>query len=104
MLFNGITLFPLLPALSLENILVSMKGIESKWDGIGEKLCVPLQTRQEIRIQYSNDSDCLRAVLLYVLTLHPRFSWRCIINALHWIREHEVADRIQSYSEPVAGM
>ena len=81
-----------------------MKGIESKWDRIGENLCVPLQTRQEISTQHSNDTDCLRAILLYALTLHPRFSWRCIINALHWIREHKVAEQIQDYSEPVAGM
>ena len=84
--------------------MAALRGIEGSWDDIGEWLCVPEETRQEIRTQHSIDSEQLRAVILYVLTLHPRSSWRCIINALHWMSEHQVAERIQDYSEPVTGM
>ena len=83
---------------------MALRGIERGWDGIGFRLCVPLETRQEIRSQHSTYSDCLRAVLLYALTLHPRSSWRCVINALHWMEEHQVAELIQDYSEPVTGI
>ena len=84
--------------------MVTLKRIEDKWNTFGWWLYVPYETRQEIRTQHSTDSDRLRAVILYVLTLHPRASWRCFINALHWIEEHQVAERIQDYSEPVTGM
>ena len=59
---------------------------------------------EEIRTQHSTDSDRLRAVILYVLTLHPRASWRCFIDALHRMGEFQVPERIQDYSEPVTGM
>ena len=84
--------------------MAALRGIEGRWDYIGRWLCVPKQTRQEIRRQYSTDSERLKAVILYVLTLHPRSSWRCIIRALHDLCEHQVAERIQDYSEPVTGM
>ena len=84
--------------------MAALRGIEGKWNDIGKWLSVPEETREEIRSQHSTDSDRLRAVILYVLTLHPRSSWRCVINALHWMEEHQVAERIQDYSEPVTGM
>ena len=104
-LFNGVCyLFPLVPALTVENIMAALRGIEGRWNDIGEWLYVPWQTRQEIGSQHSTDSDRLRAVILYILTLHPRSSWRCFICALHGMREHQVAEQIQYYSEPVTGM
>ena len=104
-LFNGVCyLFPLVPALTVENIMAALRGIEERWNDIGGWLYVPGEIRQEIRSQHSTDSDRLRAVILYVLTLHPRSSWRCVIRALHEMREHQVAERIQYYSEPVTGM
>ena len=104
-LFNGVCyLFPLVPALTVENIMAALRGIEGKWDYFGKQLCVPDETREEIRSQHSTDSDRLRAVILYALTLHPRSSWRCVINTLHWMGKHQVAERIQDYSEPVTGM
>ena len=84
--------------------MAALRGIERRWNDIGECLYVPWPTRLEIRSQHSTDSDRLRAVILYFLTLHPRSSWRCVINALHWMKEHQVAEQIQDYSEPVTGM
>ena len=84
--------------------MAALRGIEGRWNDIGECLYVPDETLDEIRSQYSTDSDRLRAVILYALTLHPRSSWRCVISALHIIGEHQVAERIQDYSEPVTGM
>ena len=102
---NGLCyLFPLVPALTIDNILQALRGTEARWDKLGRGLCVPDETRQEIWTQNSTNSDRLRAVILYVLTLHPRASWRCFIDALHWMREHQVAERIQDYCEPVTGM
>ena len=104
-LFNGLCyLFPLVPALTVENIMVALRGIEGSWDDIGSLLYVPLETREEIRSQHSTDSERLHAVILYMLTLNPRSSWRCIINALHRMEERQVAERIQDYSEPVTGI
>ena len=88
----------------MENILVALRGIEGRWDSIGKKLYVPCEIRMEIWSQHSTDSDRLRAVLLYALTLHPRSSWRCVISALHGMRKYQVAELIQDYSEPVTGM
>ena len=84
--------------------MAALRGMEGRWDKIGHWLYVPRETRQEIRTQHFTDFDRLRAVILYVLTLRPKSSWRCVINALHWMEEHQVAEQIQDYSEPVTGM
>jgi hypothetical protein len=97
-------LFQLVPALTVGNIMVALRGIEERWDDIGGWLCVSRKTRQEIRSQHSTYTERLRAVILYALTLHPRSSWRCVIDALYGIEEHQVAEQIQDYSEPVTGM
>ena len=58
-LFKGLCyLFPLVPALTVENILVALRGIEGRWDDIGYWLRVPEETRQEIGSQHSTDSVC----------------------------------------------
>ena len=58
----------------------------------------------EIRKRHSNDSERLKALILYTLTLHPRSSWRCVIRALHGMEKQQVAERIEDYSESVTGM
>ena len=104
-LLNGLCyLFPLVPALTVESIMVALRGIERRWDNIGYLLYVPEKTIQEISSRHFTDSERLHAVILYMLTLNPQSSWRCIINALHRIEEHQVAERIQDYSEPVTGI
>ena len=103
-LFNGVCyFFTLVPALTVDNIMAALRGIEGRWDNNRFWLYVPYETRQEIRSQHSTDSERLRAVILYALTLHPRSSWRCVIHALHGIEEHQVAEQILYYSEPVIG-
>ena len=84
--------------------MAALRGIEGEQDDIGRWLCIPWETIWEIRRQHSTDLEQLRAVILYALTLHPRSSWRCVINAVHDMKEHQVAERIQDYSEPVTGM
>ena len=84
--------------------MAALRGIEGRWRDIGRWLYIPWQTLDEIWRQHSTDLDRLRAVILYALTLHPRSNWRCVINALHEMEEHQVAERIQDYSEPVTGM
>jgi hypothetical protein len=83
---------------------VALREIEERWHDIGHCLFVPWKTMDELWSQYSTDSERLTAVILYALTLHPRFSWRCVIYALYAMKEHQVAERIQDYSEPVTGM
>ena len=95
-------LFPSAPAFTVENIMAAMKGVESKWDDIGHRLCVPWETRLAIRTQgFADSAQCLREVLLYVLSLHPYPGWRVTINALYWMGEYP---RIEEYAQPVAGM
>ena len=84
--------------------MAALRGIEKRWDDIGRWLYIPYETMLEIRSQHSTDSQRLRAAILYALTLHPRSSWRCIIRALHDMEDHQDAERIQDYSEPVTGM
>ena len=85
--------------------MATLKGVESRWIDIGDCLCVPGETMRHIRTQHSADSvQCLKEVLLYVLSLHPYPGWRVIIHALYRIEEHQVATRIEEYGEPVAGM
>ena len=82
----------------------SLKEKEGRWDGIGKCLYVPYDTRHHIKSQHSTDSDQLREVFLYVMGLHPFSGWRMIIDALHWIKEDQLATEIHDYAEPLTGM
>ena len=83
--------------------MMAVKGIEKRWYEIGRWLYIPYETRQEMRIQHSTDMDRLKAVFLYVLTLHPYASWRCFISVFRRIGAHQIAARLSEYSEPVTG-
>ena len=81
-----------------------LKGIERKWDFIGSLLCVPEEKRSAMKKQlYFTDKDQLRKILMYMLSLHPFASWRVIMNALHWMREHQLAESIWEFAEPLTG-
>ena len=82
----------------------SLKGMEGRWDRIGKWLYVPDDTIHHIMTQHSTDSDRLREVLLYALSLHPFPGWRMIIYALHMMDEDQLAAEIQDYAEPLTGM
>ena len=82
----------------------SLKGMERRWDDIGRSLYVPGDTRRHIETQHSTDSDRLREVLLYALSLHPFPGWRMIIYALHGMEEDQLAAEIQDYAEPLTGI
>ena len=84
--------------------MAALKGLESRWFGIGYCLSVPGDTRGHIRRQHSTDSARLRELLHYVLKLHPHPGWRIIIRALHGVGEQVSAARIEEYAEPVTGM
>ena len=85
--------------------MAALKGVESRWDVIRYYSYVPVETKRHIETQHSADSvQCLREVLLYVLSLHPYLGWRVIIDALYWMEEHLFATRIKEYAEPVAGI
>ena len=92
------------PALTVENIVSALKGIERRWNEFGVRLCVPKETRSGIWRHHSTDGDRLRQIIVYVLSLHPSASWRMIINALHWMKEDQLAESIQEYAEPMTGM
>lgn len=83
--------------------MTALKGVERMWDNIGFWLYIPGDTRQEIGAKYSMDDDRLRAVLEYAVRLHPFPSWRIIIQAFHWMEEHQLAARFLEYVEPVTG-
>ena len=92
------------PSLTVENIMAVLKGIERKWDFIGSLLCVPEEKRSAMKKQlYFTDKDQLRKILMYMLSLHPFASWRVIMNALHWMREHQLAESIWEFAEPLTG-
>ena len=82
----------------------SLNGKERRWDRIGLMLYVPDNMRRHIRTQHSTDSDRLREVLLYALSLHPFPGWRMIIRALHWMEEDQLAAKIQDYAKPLTGI
>ena len=90
-------------ALTVENIMTALKGIEKEWYYLGDCLYVPKGVIDELWTQHSTDFDRLRTMLQYVLTLHPYASWRSIIRALHVMKEHRVANKILEYAEPVTG-
>ena len=73
-------------------------------DLLGDCLGVPWSKRDEIKRQFSNDSQSRKkAYINYVMDHDPAASWRRIIVALDGMKQKEAADKICALAEPLTG-
>ena len=73
-------------------------------EGLGDCLRVPYSKLDQIERRHSSTADRMTAVIEYWLLTDPTPSWRRLICALVKMREHEVADMVRPYAEPLTGI
>ena len=71
--------------------------------GLGLRLRVPDRKLAEIRQQHSTWTNQTRATLEYWLSVDPTPSWRRLVWALEDSGEHQAAERVRPYVEPLTG-
>ena len=71
--------------------------------GLGLELSVPGHKRIEIKQQNSTQANQIRAVVKYWLSVDPTPSWRRLVQALECGEEHQAADKVKPYVEPLTG-
>ena len=96
--------------LTLRNVVEAVKKVK-KWRDLGRWLCVKdslihdsFSTRSEFERRHSSTDDRRTGVIEYWLLTAPTPSWRRLIQALDGMGEHEVADMVRPYAEPITGM
>ena len=72
--------------------------------GLGCWLYVPDTKLNEIEELYSTVEERVRAVVEYWWAVVPTRSWRRIITALDWAKEHQIADKIRHKAERLTGI
>ena len=71
--------------------------------GLGQWLRVPRHKHDEIKRQHSTRANQTRATVEHWLSVDPTPSWRRLVWALEISEEHQAADRVKPYVEPLTG-
>ena len=71
---------------------------------LGDSLNIPYSTRTDIEQHHSDGRGRLEAIIIQWLKVDPAPTWRRVINALDWMKEHQTAESIRQYAEPLTGM
>ena len=85
------------------NVVKEVEGV-GNWAKLGNWLFIPVSTLTDIHQRHSDDRGRLGALITLWLKVNPAPTWRKVITTLYEMREHETADRIRQYAEPLAGM
>ena len=64
---------------------------------------MPDDKNVEIRQRHSTQANQTRAVVKYWLSVDPTPSWRRVVWALEGSKEHQAADKVKPYVEPLTG-
>ena len=80
----------------LDLLTQELRPVQHKWESIGNELLY-LFNADNIRHQYHDDGDCLRAMLKKQLQ-DPYPTWRNIVDALRspGVGESELADQLEA--------
>ena len=89
--------------LTTANLVSVLKGIENRWNDLGDELKYPQSLLEEIEKQYLSTRERLTAVVKHFLQLHPFASWRRIIRGLERLEEHSIVKQIKTQAERVLG-
>jgi len=81
------------PTLTTENLMEVLKGVESRWNDLADKLVVRSEI-SKIETLYHNDTDKMEAVVNEYVRQFPTHTWRRIVRALKRMRLHEQANVI----------
>ena len=71
--------------------------------GLGLYLRVPERKLEEIEQQHSTQANQTRATVEYWFSVDPTPSWRRLVEALEFSDQHQAADRVRPYVEPLTG-
>ena len=91
------TLLPLVsspadPTLTTSNMLSVLRGVEERWEELGDNLGVGQSKRDEIRRNHLSSHQRLRALINFYITYDPTPSWQEISSVLQRMGLQDLAD------------
>ena len=97
------TLLPLVspptdPTLTTSNMLSVLRGVEERWEELGEWLLVSLSVwwskRNEIRQLHHTSTDRIGALINFFIRYHYAPSWQRTVSALQRMGLQDLADMV----------
>ena len=82
------------PTLTTDNLMEVVKGVEDRWDDLGDWLDLPDSKRDKIRSLYHSHQHRMQALADYYTTHHPTRSWNKVAAALQEVGLHKQADEV----------
>ena len=74
------------PSLTPENLSIVLESMNDwLWDVFSQYVNIPQSEIDEIKGQYSSDSERKQAVVPHLISTHPSLSWRLVAHALYQV-------------------
>ena len=88
-------------SLTTDNILRDLHGVNLH--RLGSVLSVPDHKRAEIKQQHSTQTNRMRAIIEYWLSVDPAPSWRKLLFTLEYCGLCQAEDKVKPHVEPLIG-
>ena len=79
------------PTITTENLMEVVRGVESRWEDLGNKLFVRRSERQNIQRLYQSDHQKMEAIINHYVRHYPTSSWSEVASALEMMNLRQLA-------------
>ena len=80
------------PILTTENLMEVVRGVETCWKDLSDKLIVRHSEKEKIHHLYQSDHLKMEAIIKHYVRYHPSRSWKGVANALERMNLPQLAE------------
>ena len=84
------------PTLTTENLMEVVRGVESRWKDLGDKLLVQRSEKEKIQHLYQSDHQKMEAVIKHYVQQYPLRSWTNVSHALKMVNLPQLAEVVNN--------
>ena len=84
------------PTLTTVNLMEVVRGVESRWEDLSDKLFVRRSEKQNIHRFYQSDHQKMEAIIKHYVKHYPSRSWKDVSSALERMELPQLAEVVNT--------
>ena len=84
------------PTITTENLMEVVRGVESRWKDLSNKLFVRRSERQNIQRLYQSDHQKMEAIIKHYVRYYPSRSWKDVSSTLERMNLPQLAEVVNT--------